>query len=296
MLAKLILWGNRRYINWTHRKRRNLLSDTMNRFERFLLIENGLGLVTVAGYMRCLRKFLREHEDIWPSQTEVIEYLSDYKLRGASYSHVRNLSRLFVWYFSFWGEEFQPAYARKPTVLPKETLSESEIRELIARANSLKERSLLSLIACSGIRTRELRNLRIRDLDLVNKQILVVAGKNKRDRLVCITDECVELLGQFTIGRDPNEYLFGDLNRRMSRKYLWQLFKRLSPDKRLYVHLFRHSLATNMLYRGASLLAVQRQLGHKNIETTMGYLAYTQAAFRKEYERTAPRLKIKEVN
>ena len=290
MLASLWLRFRRHYTNWAYRHGRIPFGMVLEKFELFLMVENGLGTVTVGGYVRCIRKFLRETDIIWPAQDQVLAYLMKYKISGASYSHVRNLSRLFVWYFAFWGESFQPTHARKPKVLLQATLSEHEINKLIARASSFKERVLLSLVACSGIRTEELRNLRVRDLDLGDRQILIVQGKNSQDRTARITAECAELLALFIANRNPDEYLFGSLQHRISRKYLWRMFKRLCPERsrKPHVHLFRHSLATNMLRKGASLLAIQHQLGHRDIQTTMGYLAYTPDIFREEYERTAP--------
>ena len=56
------------------------------------------------------------------------------------------------------------------------------------------------------------------------------------------------------------------------RKLIRAAAKRAKITKRVYPHLLRHSLATNMLNRGANILMIKDQLGHAFVETTMIYL------------------------
>ena len=96
------------------------------------------------------------------------------------------------------------------------TLTEAEITLMIAACRSVREKTILSLLAYSGLRNKEL------------------------------------------------------------------------IAKRVYPHLFRHSLATNMLIRGAHILAIQEQLGHAFVETTMVYLHAAPIAMQAQYRFFAP--------
>lgn len=49
------------------------------------------------------------------------------------------------------------------------------------------------------------------------------------------------------------------------------------------VHQLRHTFATTLLNAGASLVTLQRLLGHKEIEMTLRYAEVTQATIKKEY-------------
>ncbi|MBU7030165.1 MAG: tyrosine-type recombinase/integrase [Theionarchaea archaeon] len=50
----------------------------------------------------------------------------------------------------------------------------------------------------------------------------------------------------------------------------------------------RHTLATNMIAHGASVIEVKEQLGHRNIETTLKYI-HLQIGQRKElYNKHCP--------
>lgn len=42
--------------------------------------------------------------------------------------------------------------------------------------------------------------------------------------------------------------------------------------KRVYPHLLRHSLATNLMHSGTRILAIKQQMGHAHLGTTMRYL------------------------
>jgi hypothetical protein len=59
--------------------------------------------------------------------------------------------------------------------------------------------------------------------------------------------------------------------------------------KRIHPHIFRHSLATNLLLRGCDLLTIQYQLGHSDIKTTIGYIQFTPEIYRRKYDAFCPR-------
>jgi len=72
------------------------------------------------------------------------------------------------------------------------------------------------------------------------------------------------------------------------RKLVHVVAKRAGIQKRVWPHLFRHSLATNMLVRGAHILAIKEQLGHAFVETTMVYLHAAPIAMQAQYRFFAP--------
>jgi len=63
---------------------------------------------------------------------------------------------------------------------------------------------------------------------------------------------------------------------------------RAGMTKRVHPHLFRHSLASNMLHRGAGLLAIKEQLGHRFIETTLLYLHANKDRLQDNYRQYCP--------
>jgi site-specific recombinase XerD len=51
-----------------------------------------------------------------------------------------------------------------------------------------------------------------------------------------------------------------------------QVAKEAGTLKEVHTHTLRHSYATHLLEDGVNIVAVQKLLGHGNIETTMVYL------------------------
>lgn len=56
----------------------------------------------------------------------------------------------------------------------------------------------------------------------------------------------------------------------------------------MHPHLFRHSLAANMLDRGAGIYTIKEQLGHEHLVTTALYLHSAQQRRAAEYAMFAP--------
>ena len=79
------------------------------------------------------------------------------------------------------------------------------------------------------------------------------------------TKVLIEYLKSYT--RSENDFLFTTLSRRNQltpgdlRKILRTVAARQLGTRRVYPHLLRHSLATNLLNRGASLITIKDQLG-----------------------------------
>src|SRR5680860_907041 len=72
------------------------------------------------------------------------------------------------------------------------------------------------------------------------------------------------------------------------RKLVHVLAKRARINKRIYPHLLRHSLATNLLKRGANLYMIKEQLGHVFLETTATYLRTFPLNIRNQYHMFVP--------
>jgi integrase/recombinase XerD len=59
--------------------------------------------------------------------------------------------------------------------------------------------------------------------------------------------------------------------------------------KRLTGHVFRHTLATEMLKAGADLRHIQEMLGHADLGTTQRYLHVVKEELKKVHRATHPR-------
>ena len=87
----------------------------------------------------------------------------------------------------------------------------------------------------------------------------------------------------FTTIQKNNQYQTSDL-----RKFIRILAEKTKIEKRVYPHLFRHALATNLLKRGANIILIQEQLGHSDITTTCHYIERLPYKIKSEYEHFIP--------
>lgn len=69
------------------------------------------------------------------------------------------------------------------------------------------------------------------------------------------------------------------LTRHEARRLVERIFREAGlPAELAFPHVFRHSAATHMLDRKVNPAAIQERLGHKSLNTTLGYLHTTKEA------------------
>ena len=196
----------------------------------------------------------------------------------------------------FLGNPVKLAKPKKPRRIIRDYLTEKEIQKIIGRCKDLRERALILILAYSGLRARELCALRAGDINPAERLILVRDGKGSQDRIVHVSKGCTKVLQKYLSSshKKRDGFLFANktnaqpLSPYMLRKTIKMITKRTAIEKRVYPHLFRHSLATNLLINGCNLLAIQEQLGHRNIQTTLIYLHSTPMIRRAMYDRFCP--------
>ena len=167
---------------------------------------------------------------------------------------------------------------------------------MIQATRTIREKAMICLLAYAGIRNNELCNLRLKDVDLGANHLTILGGKNKKDRVVNISAECTRVLIDYLTAhrREPGDFLFSTLakDHRLAtcdlRKMLRVVARRARIGRRVFPHLLRHSLATNLLNRGASLILIKNQLGHAFIESTMIYVTSMPLRTRSEYDYFKP--------
>ena len=160
---------------------------------------------------------------------------------------------------------------------------------------------LLELLYATGVRVGELTNIKIKDIDLSSKSILIL-GKGNKERIVTYGDYCEEILkrylseGYILLNTLNSEYLFlnkngGCLTERGVRYILDQIIKQTSINKNISPHMIRHSFATHLLNEGCELTTVQKLLGHESIKATQIYTHVTTDRLREVYYNSFPRAK-----
>jgi len=133
----------------------------------------------------------------------------------------------------------------------------------------------------SGIRKKELLNLKFTDVDLENMNIFIRQGKGSKDRIIPICYKLVDILKKYLVERQRLHKtcpeFFTSLNRNIGltetgMKRLTESIKEASNIK-FTVHKLRHTFATLMLEGGCDIFSLSKMMGHNDIKTTTIYLS-----------------------
>jgi len=151
-----------------------------------------------------------------------------------------------------------------------------------------RDLAVVAFLASTGLRESELISLKNADLvdDPISGCRVQVLGKGSKSRTVPVHPEVLAVLRRYQASRleklGPSlrrEPLFvRSSNQAFNPPSLYrlveQLFVRAGVPKRQgsMVHSLRHSFATHALDSGASVVEVQRLLGHESLQTTQRYL------------------------
>lgn len=274
----------------------------IQQFKNYLKLERALAENSVEAYLRDLKKFVEyliiKQLSLSPLQIEAnniisfLAYLND--LGIAETSQARMLSGL-KGFFKFLATEdliqsdpseliTSPRLGKK---LP-DTLSFPEIEAMLkvfdlSRADEARNRAMLEVLYCSGLRVSELIGLKISNLYL-DIGFLKIQGKGNKERFVPIGMDATKYLKIYLehirpeVPVKPKHEDYAFLNRRgrkLSRIMIFMIVKdaasRAGINKNVSPHTFRHSFATHLIEGGADLRAVQEMLGHESITTTEIY-------------------------
>lgn len=133
------------------------------------------------------------------------------------------------------------------------------------------------LMLHSGLRTGEVRYLRQADIDWEGRRVRIEQSKGLKDRFVFLSQTTIEALKAYLEMRGPAEALPDQLfvfrHQPLSKTYCMERLRTLGKRCGVSIkpHQLRHCNATLLLNSGAPVLTVQALLGHKWVDTTLGY-------------------------
>lgn len=155
----------------------------------------------------------------------------------------------------------------------------------------LRAKAILHLCATYGLRGAEVRRLLLSHFDWVNEKFIVHRAKRGPIQLFPIQCEVGEaVLRYLRFGRPKcqSNHMFVTLKppyRPMHQCVLAQMVRSRMENlriesKRCGTHSLRHSCATELLYRGSSLVEIAEYLGHRNIQSVSIYAKLDKRALR----------------
>jgi integrase/recombinase XerD len=171
---------------------------------------------TQSAYRKVIRMFidfLGEKSAVTVTHWDIRKYIAQISENGASldltYRHL-GVVRLFYDFLNLGGVVSYVAprlvKLRKPVQNPGRTLSETQVQLLISATKTLRERALVEFLYGTGCRLREVRYLKVDDLNLFGRTALV-SGKFGKIRSVLLTKSSVEALSAY-VGERKAGYVF----------------------------------------------------------------------------------------
>lgn len=230
---------------------------------------------------------------------------------SAIHSLFKYIQKRELSYFDKCSQILSIEYKKTPVTIVS-YMSMDEIKTLLSIPNikndsEFKHLIILTLLYETGARVSELINIKLEDIDFINKYI-VLHGKGNKTRSVPISKEVLNMLNNF-IKRfniaEQNSYLLGSkYSDRISRfgvQYVIDIYvkqaKAKYPNyyiKKITPHSFRHSRAMHLLESGVNLIYIRDILGHKSITTTEVYAKTNPEIKRKAIEENSQSIHVKD--
>lgn len=144
-------------------------------------------------------------------------------------------------------------------------LTHEEIATILGAEGHPRYLALWQTLLLTGCRRKEVVTLTWADINLDGRRIFITTTKNKRPRIVWISEPLVEVLQGLTpgVGR-----LFPWGLRQASRRFQMLCFK-VGIKARL--HDLRHTYGSYLAMDGVDILTIGKLMGHLNIKSTQIY-------------------------
>jgi integrase/recombinase XerD len=190
--------------------------------------------------------------------------------------------------------------------LPRTVLSERQAERLMTAPSSWsnigkRDRAILETFYGTGLRRGECARLDVQDIDLREGTLLVRNGKGRKDRLVPVPRRAAIALDLYLrevrpeLVRSPAEralFLTVWWGHRLSEVSMTLLLRGHADTAKIphiHPHVLRHTCATHLLKRGASVRHVQAILGHRWMKTTALYTRVAVQDLAETVKRCHPR-------
>ncbi len=288
-----------------------------NAFREYLK-EHNYSERTVETYSYNIEKFLHFLDKYYPRikslekvTMDIVldyqKYLVNYKNRkGEPLSNRTQILKLIVIrkFFSFLVKHDliikNPASSitlpREEQKITRNILTENEVLGLLENLKltdpvSIRNRAIVELVYGCGIRTTELCNLKVHDVDLKEQTVIIVKGKGNKSRVVPIGQYAVyyiqlylEKARKYMLKGKRNDpgYLFLSQrgnpfnNTTINKSVMRSVASKLDKKKYLSCYSFRRSIASHLLAGNVDITYIAKLLGHSSLRTTQRYLRVEQ--------------------
>ena len=279
------------------------ISDIPEKITMYLQAKKleGIAASTLQNYFYFLRK-LSEHthkqvRDITLNDLRMFLYVECEGIKpSTANTKVAYLQSFFKWMVDEEIIDKDPSRKLPQVRLPKRlrnSLTIEEIERLRIACIDTRERALIELLFSTGCRLSEVIGINLEDLNYQDLSIRVI-GKGNKERIVYFNTKAKVHIENYIKERPGySEALFVTSKKPYKRVgcrgiqlIINKIADRAGFDKSVFPHLFRHSMATLTLQNGASIITIQKLLGHSNVTTTEKYAQANMENVKFEYKQS----------
>ena len=157
----------------------------------------------------------------------------------------------------------------------------------LASRNGCRDKALLLLMYNTGARVQEIVDIKLNDLRLDAASQVKLIGKGKKERVVPLWQDTVEIIQAYMLERkvkqeDEMHLFLNDRGESITRFGIRYIIKKYTDkaikeqpslkQKKVTPHTFRHTTAMHLLQAGNELNVVRLWLGHSSLNTTHMYI------------------------
>ena len=161
-----------------------------------------------------------------------------------------------------------------------------------------RDELLFELLYQTGIRKAELIGMRDQDVDKLGMRIKVL-GKRDKERFIPVGRDLLAMIDHYQALRNDrfevraDRLLLNDKGEEMTPYFVYNKVHRMLEGvtslRQKSPHVLRHTFATHLLDEGASLVAIQKLLGHADLATTQVYAHNTIEQLKKIHQQAHPK-------
>jgi integrase/recombinase XerD len=304
---------------WDATRLRCRHSDLLDKFEHHLVEMRGLAPATTAAHLVIVREFLNAHCGATRQLNELtsrdVERFIAKKSKRHGRSSLQSIVgslRLFLRYChdrkllaARLDEIDRPRKYRdeRPPRAISWDLAQALLKSISRRTHmGCRDHAMLYLMTHYGLRTGEVCDLKLEDVNLAKRVLRVTQSKTHQILTLPLTEQAARILKRYLeFGRPrtalPHVFLsiLAPL-RPVFRTSVAAIFQRRVKDAALPLadyspYCLRHGFAMRLLGRGVGIVAIGDLLGHRNLDSTSAYLRINTEAMR-DVALQVPRVRV----
>ena len=170
----------------------------------------------------------------------------------------------------------------KDTTENKTPLTQEEVQKLIAKPTKMtfsevRSWAIANLVLSCGIRSRNVREVKVSDLDLHNRTLYLRDTKSHKPQTIYLSHSIIKILNEWLRitqlkGDSPLfPSVYGEELSARSLKNLFRAYAR-SRGVETSLHILRHTYARDLVKADVNPIIIKELLNHSSLETTQRYI------------------------